>query len=127
MSTHDARCSCACVRNGHGKRSAASNDSVIVPELPTGALTLLFTDIEGSIRRCEEHPAAMQGALAEHDRILRSAIESNGGFVFKTGGDAVAAAAALREIATRLMSRIGPVMRVKCVAALWANSPQAVN
>jgi class 3 adenylate cyclase len=57
-------------------------------EFPSGTLTLLFTDIEGSTRRWEQHAAAMQRAVAGHDEILRSAIESNGGVVFKTGGDA---------------------------------------
>jgi predicted ATPase/class 3 adenylate cyclase len=59
-----------------------------VPQLPTGTLTFLFTDIEGSTRRWEQHAAAMRDAVARHDEILRRAIESNGGVVFKTGGDA---------------------------------------
>jgi len=57
-------------------------------ELPRGTLTFLFTDIEGSTRRWEQHAAAMQRAVAVHDDILRGAIESNGGVIFKTGGDA---------------------------------------
>ena len=57
-------------------------------QLPTGTLTFLFTDIEGSTRRWEQHPIAMRLAVATHDGILRQAIESNGGVVFKTGGDA---------------------------------------
>ena len=44
-------------------------------ELPTGTVTFLFTDLEGSTRLWEEHPEAMQGALARHDEILRDAIE----------------------------------------------------
>ncbi|MFM7322638.1 MAG: ATP-binding protein [Armatimonadota bacterium] len=52
---------------------------------------LLFTDIEGSTRLWEEHPEAMRFALAEHDRIVRSAIEQAGGSVFKTIGDAFCA------------------------------------
>ena len=38
-----------------------------VTELPTGTVTFLFTDIEGSTRLWEEHPDAMRGALARHD------------------------------------------------------------
>jgi predicted ATPase/class 3 adenylate cyclase len=55
-------------------------------------VTLLFTDIVGSTRLWEAEPAAMSNALARHDEILRSAIESSGGEVFKTVGDAFCAA-----------------------------------
>ena len=48
-------------------------------ELPTGTVTFLFTDIEGSTRRWEEHPEAMQAALARHDALLRAAIEDHHG------------------------------------------------
>src|SRR5215212_4262015 len=60
--------------------------------MPTGTITFLFTDIEGSTRMWEEHPRAMQAAVARHDAILREAIESNSGYVFKTVGDAFCAA-----------------------------------
>jgi class 3 adenylate cyclase len=59
--------------------------------LPTGTVTLLFTDIEGSTRLWERDPDAMALALARHDTILRSAFESAGGYVFKTVGDAFCA------------------------------------
>jgi len=55
-------------------------------------ITFLFTDIEGSTRLWEEHPDAMRQALAQHDDLLRSCIESHGGHVFKTMGDAFCAA-----------------------------------
>jgi predicted ATPase/class 3 adenylate cyclase len=55
---------------------------------PTGTVTFLFTDIEGSTRLWERHPEAMKAALARHDEILRNAVESQGGYVFKTVGDA---------------------------------------
>lgn len=60
--------------------------------LPTGTITFLFTDIEGSTRRWEEHPTAMQVDLARHDILMHKAIESHDGFVFKTIGDAFCAA-----------------------------------
>jgi len=53
-----------------------------MPDLPTGTVTFLFTDIEGSTRLWEEHPAAMRGALARHDALLRETIEARGGHVF---------------------------------------------
>lgn len=59
---------------------------------PTGTVTFLFTDIEGSSRLWERFPIDMGPALARHDFILRSEIESHAGFVFKTVGDAFCAA-----------------------------------
>lgn len=59
---------------------------------PTGTVTFLFTDIEGSSRLWEAQPAAMRTALAHHDAHLRRAIEAHGGHVFKTVGDAFCAA-----------------------------------
>ena len=56
-------------------------------ELPTGTLTYLFTDLEGSTQLWETHPEAMQPAMARHDDILRQAIEKNQGHVIKTTGD----------------------------------------
>jgi predicted ATPase/class 3 adenylate cyclase len=64
---------------------------------PTGTVTFLFTDIEGSSRLWERHPVDMGPALARHDALLRAAIESHGGFVFKTVGDAFCAAFASPE------------------------------
>lgn len=55
---------------------------------PSGTVTLLFTDIEGSTRAWDAHPAEMAVALGRHDRLLRAVIESWDGFVFKTVGDA---------------------------------------
>src|SRR5207245_1957088 len=67
--------------------------------LPVGTITFLFTDIEGSTRLWEEHPEAMQAALARHDALLRQAIESHGGHVFKTMGDQFCAAFATASAA----------------------------
>jgi predicted ATPase/class 3 adenylate cyclase len=61
-------------------------------DLPTGTVTFLFTDIEGSTRLWEQHPEAMRAALARHDALLRAAIEARGGHVFKTMGDAFCSA-----------------------------------
>lgn len=55
---------------------------------PTGTITFLFSDIEGSSRKWEQQPEAMRVALATHDRLLREAFETQGGYVFKTVGDA---------------------------------------
>jgi predicted ATPase/class 3 adenylate cyclase len=59
---------------------------------PSGVVTFLFTDVEGSTRRWENDANAMRAALATHDEVLRSAIEAHGGFMFKHTGDGVCAA-----------------------------------
>jgi predicted ATPase len=55
-------------------------------------VTFLFTDVEGSTRRWEADADGMRKALAAHDEVLRKAIESHGGFMFKHTGDGVCAA-----------------------------------
>jgi predicted ATPase/class 3 adenylate cyclase len=59
---------------------------------PTGTVTFLFTDVEGSTRLWEAAPDAMRTALARHDEIVRGVIGQHGGHVFSSGGDGVAAA-----------------------------------
>lgn len=61
-------------------------------DLPSGTVTLLFTDVESSTKLWEDHPSEMKGALERHDTILRESIEAHGGYVFKTVGDAFCAA-----------------------------------
>ncbi len=68
-------------------------------QIPTGTVTLLFTDIEGSTRLWEAEPEAMTRGLRRHDEIVRNAIELAGGYVFKTVGDAFNAAFATAEAA----------------------------
>ncbi|MDX1469410.1 MAG: adenylate/guanylate cyclase domain-containing protein [Acidimicrobiia bacterium] len=60
--------------------------------LPTGTVTFLFTDVEGSTRLWENNHEEMKTALAAHDKVMRAAIEDNGGHVFSTAGDAYSAA-----------------------------------
>ncbi len=62
------------------------------PILPTGTVTFLFTDIEGSTKLAREHPATWETARARHHAILREAIESHNGYVFQIIGDAFCAA-----------------------------------
>jgi class 3 adenylate cyclase len=78
-----------------------------MPALPSGTVTFLFTDIEASTNRWEHDPAAMRDDLARHDAILRRAIESQGGAVFKTVGDAFYAVfpAAINAVAAALMAQ----------------------
>ena len=55
-------------------------------------VTFLFTDVEGSTRRWEADADGMRAALLAHDDVLRTAIETSGGWLFKHTGDGVCAA-----------------------------------
>jgi predicted ATPase/class 3 adenylate cyclase len=64
----------------------------MMPSLPSGTVTFLFTDIEGSTQLWERQPEAMRAELERHNALIQEAIDSNGGMVFKTAGDAFCAA-----------------------------------
>lgn len=74
----------------------SSHASASAP-LPSGTVTFLFTDIEGSTVRWERNRAAMETAVRRHDALARAAIAAHRGHVFKTIGDAFCAAFALPE------------------------------
>ena len=59
---------------------------------PSGTVTFLLTDLEGSTRLWEQDPEAMKAAMARHDELLENAIEASRGFVFSRMGDGMAAA-----------------------------------
>jgi class 3 adenylate cyclase len=63
-----------------------------VTNQPTGTVTFLFTDIEGSTRLWESDPDAMGRMVARHDKILNTLITDNNEYIFTTAGDAFAAA-----------------------------------
>ena len=67
--------------------------------LPTGTVTFVFTDIEGSTQRWDRNRGAMERAVRRHDELMRAAIVAHGGHVFKTVGDAFCAAFAEPESA----------------------------
>jgi len=89
--------------------------------LPTGTVTFMFTDIEGSTTLWEQYPDAMQVALARHDALLRHAIESSSGRIVKTTGDGVFAVfgAAADALAACL-----DVQRVLQVPEAGASNPE---
>src|SRR6266446_6499198 len=55
--------------------------------LPTGTLTFLFTDIEGSTRLLRETGSTYQAILADHHRLIRRAVANYSGAEVKTEGD----------------------------------------
>jgi len=57
-------------------------------DLPSGTVTLLFTDIEGSTRLLQELGTDYREALDEHRRVIRNAFETRGGVEVDTQGDA---------------------------------------
>jgi class 3 adenylate cyclase len=91
------------MRRGHAIATA-------MPELPTGTLTFLFTDIEGSTRLWEHHPIEARAALARHDQLIELLVADHHGHVvrprgegdsrfavFEVAADAVAAACAIQR------------------------------
>ena len=62
------------------------------PNLPSGTVTFLFTDIESSTKLWEQYPGAMKAALARHYAILREAVEAHDGRIVETTGDGILAA-----------------------------------
>src|SRR5215212_5425558 len=85
MSSASPRARFAAVGERSPQRRALVTDQQ--PEI----VSFLFTDVEGSTRLWEAQPRAMSVALARHDALLHAAIESVGGTVFKTVGDAFCA------------------------------------
>ena len=55
--------------------------------LPSGTVTFLFTDIEGSTSLWEHDPEAMQRALSRQEAIVREAMSAHGGYAYKMVGD----------------------------------------
>src|SRR5437773_7190808 len=99
--------------------------------LPSGTVACLFTDFEGSTKGWQAHGAAMGRAIARHDALLRAAIASHRGHVFKTVGDAFcasfdrtdaaveAALAAQRALGGASWEEIDPI-RVRMAVHVWA-------
>ena len=92
--------------------------------LPTGTVTFLFTDIEGSTRLWEAHPDAMRSALARHDALLRQAVEDNHGYVVKTTGDGIHAAFAT---APEALAAVLAAQRVLQAEGWEAQAPLSVR
>ena len=76
--------------------TALSSDTSPAP-IPSGTITFVFTDIEGSTQRWDRDRAAMEDAVRRHDNLMRAAIAAHSGHVFKTIGDAFCAAFARPE------------------------------
>ena len=90
--------------------------------LPTGTVTFLFTDIEGSTKLAQERPDTWETLRKRHDAILRNAIKFQNGYVFRIVGDAFSAAfhtaedalPAALESNENLLRNLGKVHPSKC-------------
>ena len=60
--------------------------------LPSGVVTFVFSDIEGSTKLWESDPKGMRSSLAHHDQVVRSIVDAGKGIVFKHTGDGFGAA-----------------------------------
>lgn len=95
----------------------------IVPARPSGTVTLLFLDVEGSTKLWAADKDAMSASSLVHDAILRGAIEGSAGYIFTTAGDSFAAAFGRASDAVRAATESrraltdatwpGPVLRVR--------------
>jgi class 3 adenylate cyclase len=108
--------------------SPETNQQTPPPEVapPSGTITFLFTDVEGSTRFWEHYPDAMQRTLARHDVVLRRVMAGHRGYIFTTAGDAfsiafespsaamAAAIEAQRLLAAEEPDEMGP-LRVRMV------------
>jgi predicted ATPase/class 3 adenylate cyclase len=90
---------------------------------PTGTVTFLFTDIEGSTKLAREYPETWEAARARHHAILRNAIESCNGYVFQIIGDAFCAAFHTAGEALRAATK----SQVELYAENWGNTPVKVR
>jgi predicted ATPase/class 3 adenylate cyclase len=103
-------------------------------DFPSGTVTFLFTDVEGSTRRWEQDSVAMRTAIVRHFALLDEAINANNGVRFKIIGDAVqaafptaldavlAAVAAQRALVAEDWGALGPV-RVRMAIHTGAATP----
>jgi predicted ATPase/class 3 adenylate cyclase len=104
-------------------------------DFPSGTVTFLFTDVEGSTRRWEQDSVAMRTAIERHLAILDEAIHANNGLRFKTIGDAIqaafptaldgvlAAVAAQRALVAEDWGALGPIP-VRMALHTGAATPQ---
>ena len=83
----------------HGDEATPLCETAVVRDQPSGVVTFLFTDVEGSTRLWAAHTAVMERALARHDELLRAAIDDAHGYVFSIAGDSFGAAFAAPEAA----------------------------
>jgi class 3 adenylate cyclase len=88
--------------------------------LPTGVVTFLMTDIEGSTRRWEQEPDAMRQALTRHDAIVTVCVQRQHGDVIKSKGEGDSVFAVFRHV----RDAVTAALVLQCTLGLekWATS-----
>ena len=89
------------LRGSYASRTRHQGVGSMTGQPPSGTVTFLMTDLEGSTRLWEEDPEAMKAAMVRHDELLEKTIAENNGFVFARMGDGMAAAFATAGDAVR--------------------------
>jgi len=92
-------------------------------KLPSGTVTFLFTDIEGSTKLAQADPDNWETLRARHHAILKSAIESHNGYVFQIIGDAFCAAFHTSEDAINAATK----SQVNLNKEVWGDAPIKVR
>lgn len=90
-----------------------------MPDLPTGDVTFLFTDLEGSTKYWEKFPDVMPAIYDRHDAILRQAVTAHDGVIYKVIGDAIQAAFQTPEAGIAAAVRAQQLL----VAETWPFNP----
>jgi predicted ATPase/class 3 adenylate cyclase len=93
------------------------------PRFPTGTVTFLFTDIEGSTKLSQEYPEAMPALLKRHDEILTQSIEAHDGHIFRNVGDSFCAAFSSAVSAVNAALRAQGLLQHEA----WAPAPVKVR
>jgi len=109
------------------------SDRLTIPEshpyppsdLPTGTLTFLFTDIEGSTYLWEQYPDQMRTAMARHDVLIEAAVEGQKGLVVRPRGEGDSRFAVFPRATDALLAAIA-IQRF-LLAEPWTISPLRVR
>jgi class 3 adenylate cyclase len=106
--------------SGRCFRALCDDGSVtaVQPVPPSGTVTFLFTDLEGSTALWDAEPVEMAAALEVHDRVVRGSVVAHGGYVFSTAGDSFAAAFARADVALAAAEEV----TAELAAVQWATS-----
>ena len=91
--------------------------------LPSGTVTFLFTDIEGSTKLAQQFPDELPALLSRHDEILNHEVETHHGFVFQTAGDSFCVA--FQNASEALDASVGAQKRLQTEP--WSPAPVKVR
>ncbi|HEY9525766.1 MAG TPA: adenylate/guanylate cyclase domain-containing protein [Anaerolineales bacterium] len=93
------------------------------PDLPTGTVTFLFTDIEGSTRLAQKFSGDLPLLLARHKELLKQAFDAHHGYIFQIVGDSFSVA--FHTASDALKAAIDAQRRVQSEA--WSPAPVHVR